>query len=259
MNRERALVVAVVAVLAGLNLYQYAARSGAQPPPQALDGTAADAAAEARFRDRLAEMAYTRTPWGLNLWSGINTVQNPWDVWIIQEIIFEVKPDFIVETGTYRGGSAAMWATILEQANPGGRVITVDIADLSARARRLPIAKRSVEFLVGSSTDVRILGRIRQRVAGKKVLVILDSSHLKSHVLRELELYAPMVDVGSYLIVQDSNPKGYPVLQSVPPGGEGPMEAIEAFLAENPGFVADRSRERFLFTMQPQGYLKRVR
>jgi len=85
-------------------------------------------------------------------------------------------------------------------------------------------------------------------------LVILDSDHSKAHVLQEMELYAPMISVGSYLIVEDTNLHGHPVL---PEFGPGPMEAVAEFLPKNPDFIVDRSREKFFMTFNPGGYLKR--
>jgi cephalosporin hydroxylase len=149
-----------------------------------------------------------------------------------------------------------LWACILEEVNPGGKVITVDIEDMSAEAREMPLAKRMVEFLIGSSTDPSIVKAIGEKTAGKKVVVILDSLHTKEHVYDELKLYAPMVSVGSYLIAQDTNINGHPVLEGF---GPGPMEAVEQFLKENGNFEVDRSREKLLFTMHPGGYLKRIK
>ena len=193
--------------------------------------------------------------WRLNKWLGILTEQNPNDVWITQEIIVETRPDFIIETGTLCGGSAAVWATILEQVNPEGRVITIDIMDQAQEARKLPIVQKHVEFLHGSSTAAHIINEVKSRVEGKKVLVILDSDHSKQHVLNELAAYAPLVTIGSYLIVQDTNVNCHPVARSF---GPGPMEAIQEFLAANHDFIADRERERLMFTMHPKGYLRRI-
>jgi len=215
----------------------------------------------AEFKKRVADLyhqAFYESPntWRVNKWLGILTEQNPNDVWITQEIIVETRPDFIVETGTLCGGSAALWATILEQVNPEGRVITIDILDQAQKARSLPVVQKHVDFLHGSSTAPGIVGDVRRRVEGKKVLVILDSDHSRQHVSRELAAYAPLVTVGSYLIVQDTNVNAHPV---EPTFGPGPMEALEEFLAANRNFVPDRGRERLLFTMHPRGYLKRIR
>jgi cephalosporin hydroxylase len=213
------------------------------------------------FEKRVVDLyhqAFYNSPntWRLNKWLGILTEQNPNHVWITQEIIVETRPDFIIETGTLCGGSAALWSTILEQVNPKGRVITIDILDQAQQARNLPIVQRHVDFLHGSSTATDIVDYVKYWVEGKKVLVILDSDHSKQHVLNELAAYAPLVTVGSYLIVQDTNVNGHPVARTF---GPGPMEALAEFLGANPNFVPDRGRERLMFTMNPNGYLKRIR
>jgi cephalosporin hydroxylase len=196
----------------------------------------------------------TKTALWPNRWLGVPTLQNPMDVWVTQEIITEVKPDFVIESGTYKGGSAAIWAMLLEQVNPAGRVITIDIEDqVVAAAKRLPIVQRRVDFLIGSSTDPEIVAEVWKRTSGKRVLVLLDSAHTKEHVLAELEAYSPMVPIGSYLIVQDT---GGVLIQDPNPG---PAQALEEFLAKDDHFEPDRKRERMLLTMHPKGYLKRVR
>jgi len=197
-----------------------------------------------------------RETWPKNKWLGIPALQNPLDVWITQEILTEVKPDFVVETGTFAGGSAALWATILEQLNDNARVITIDVQDLSEPFRKTPILQKRVDFLIGSSVAPEIVADVKKRVDGKSAVVILDALHTKEHVLNELNAYAPIVPVGSYMIVQDGVFNGHPV-----PGGwgPGPYEAIEAFLAQSDEFVADRSRERLLVTSNPMGFLRRVK
>jgi cephalosporin hydroxylase len=195
--------------------------------------------------------------WNLQ-WLGIPTVQNPNDVWVTQEIIAEVKPDFIIETGTAQGGSAAIWAMIQREVNPKGRVITIDIENAAARDRMSEKLLEHIDFIVGSSVDPDIVARISERVKGARTLVILDSDHHRSHVLKELEAYASVVSVGSYVIVQDTNIGGHPAVCPAYPGA-GPMEAVAEFLAAHPQFQADVSREKLLFTMHPGGYLKRIR
>src|SRR6266576_6535356 len=156
--------------------------------------------------ERFHKLSYddAETLWR-NQWLGIPTQQNPNDAWIIQEIIAEVKPDYIVEAGTFKGGSAVMWATILHEINPNGRVITIDIEDKSAEARKLDLAQKMITFMIGSSTDPTIVSGITERVKGRKTVVVLDSDHHRDHVLKEMENYSPLVNVGSYLIVQDSD------------------------------------------------------
>jgi cephalosporin hydroxylase len=199
-----------------------------------------------------------------NRWMGVRAAQNPNDVWITQEILFEVKPDFVVETGTYRGGSAVLWAMILREINPEGRVITIDIEDNLPDAKKLPIFKERVDFLLGSSTAPAIVAEVKRRVAGHKAVLILDSDHRKPHVLGELRAYADIVPVGSYIIVQDSNINGHPAfldpkgLSASLAGQPGPWEAVQEFLAADRRFTVDRDRERLMLTMNPNGFLRRT-
>ena len=189
-----------------------------------------------------------------NRWCGIPTLQHPFDAWVTQEIICEVRPDLIVELGSYRGGSALMWSMVLAQVFPDGRVLTVDIEDRLDRARQMPWFGQHVETLTGSTTDPRIVTEVTARAAGKKTLVILDSDHSKAHVAAELDAYAPLVSERSYLIVQDGVVNGHPV---EPDYGPGPFEAVTEFLARDDRFEIDRSRERMLFTFNPNGFLRR--
>ena len=147
-------------------------------------------------------------------------------------------------------------ATILQQVNPDGRVITIDIKDQASESRKLLIVKDKVDFLTGSSVDPAIFAEIEKRVRGKKVLVILDSDHSKQHVLAEMKAFAPLVSKESYMIVQDSNINGHPVYANF---GPGPQEAIDEFLAMNDQFRSDSNAERLMFTMHPRGYLKRIK
>jgi hypothetical protein len=111
--------------------------------------------------DRFHDLFYkNRNAVGRNQWMGIRTQQNPNDVWITQEILFEVKPDFVVECGAFMGGSAVLWATLLREINPAGRVIAIDVEDRLGEAKKLPIFKERVDFLLGSSTAPEIeIGR----------------------------------------------------------------------------------------------------
>ncbi len=195
--------------------------------------------------------------WSLS-WLGVPTQQNPNDVWITQEIIVERKPDYIIETGTASGGSSTIWAMIQREVNPRGRVITIDIEDQKKGQVFPPGIAGRVDYLIGSSVDDKIVETVRRKVHGMTALVILDSNHHKAHVLREIQLYSELVNVGSYLIVQDTNISGHPV-PLVGHVGDGPMEAVEEFLAANRQFEPDLGREKLLFTMHPHGYLKRVR
>jgi len=190
-----------------------------------------------------------------NRYLGIPTWQHPFDAWATQEIICEVRPDLIVECGSNLGGSALMWSTLLDQVNPNGRVLTIDIERRVTNARLFPAFER-VEALVGSTTDAAVVAKVRSRAAGKRTLVILDSDHARDHVRAELDAYWSVVTPGSYLIVQDGVVNGHPV---DPDHGPGPFEAVAEFLEANPGkFAVDTDRERMLFTFNPGGFLRRI-
>lgn len=189
-------------------------------------------------------------------WLGIPTLENPCDMWSIQEIISEIKPDFIVETGTFKGGGALFYASLLQIVNPAGKVITVDIKPQMEQAGKLELFKDRVEFIEGSSTSDDVIHKIAERVKGAKVMVTLDSDHHMKHVLKELELYSGFVSLGSYLIVQDTSHNGHPIQTTY---GKGPKEAMEEFLKTHENFVSDQSREKFLLTFFPGGYLKRIK
>jgi cephalosporin hydroxylase len=187
---------------------------------------------------------------GNTFWMGVPIQKLPFDTWAIQEILWEVRPDVIVETGTYKGGSAYYYATLLD-AIGHGRILSVDIEpqpDLPRHGR--------ITYLVGSSTAPSIIEQIQRSIQpGEKVLVLLDSAHSAEHVSREISLYGPLVSPGSYLIVEDTHFNGNPIL---PNFGPGPWEAVDALLASNSDFQPDRTREKFGITFNPRGYLRRV-
>jgi cephalosporin hydroxylase len=165
-------------------------------------------------------------------------------------MIFEEKPDLIIETGTASGGSASFFASLFDLIGKG-EVITVDVEDIKGRPRN-----NRITYLLGSSTSKEIVEQIRSLASNKeKVMVILDSDHRKTHVLNELKIYWEFVTKKSYLVIEDTNINGHPVL---PDFGGGPMEAVEDFLKENKSFVVDRSKEKFFLTFNPKGYLRRT-
>jgi cephalosporin hydroxylase len=183
-------------------------------------------------------------------WFGYRTLKSPLDLWAYQEIIVDTRPDLIVETGTHLGGSALYLASILDLLGRGS-VLTVDIT----AANGLPSHPR-IRYLVGSSIDPDIVATVHAAAKGKRVMVLLDSDHSAGHVRQELAAYADLVAVGCYLVVEDTNVNGHPVK---PDFGPGPMEALVDFLADRTDFVSDPDRERFLLTLNPRGFLRRVR
>jgi len=189
--------------------------------------------------------------WRSTKFLGVPTQKCPFDLFVYQEILFEEKPDVIIEAGTAFGGGAYYLASICDLMGHG-EVITIDITNTA----QSPQHKR-ITYLLGSSTSETIFREVESRIQGKeKVLVILDSDHSKSHVLAEMKLYSRFVTVGSYLIVEDSNVNGHPVN---PEHGPGPMEALQEFLREHDEFVIDKKREKHYISFNTNGYLKRVR
>jgi cephalosporin hydroxylase len=189
--------------------------------------------------------------WRNTYWMGVPTLKLPLDLWIYQEILYELKPEIIVEAGTNRGGSALFMAHICDLLGKG-RIITVDIKQYPGQPQHPRIS-----YLVGSSIDEGIVAQVKSHIQpGEQVMVVLDSEHRKPHVDRELELYGDLVTPQSYLILEDTFLNGYPVDATF---GLGPMEAIQEYLKKHPEFVIDTSREKFLVTWNPNGYLKRVK
>ena len=218
------------------------------------------AVTSARFRvdrrlDRAAvsrahDVLYQSDAWTEATWLGAQALKNPLDLWIYQEIVFETRPQLIVETGTYRGGSALYLASLCDLMD-SGEVLSIDIQPVRDDYPSHP----RVTYLGGrSSTDPEVVGEVRERASGRPILVILDSDHSQKHVEAELAVYAPLVPVGSYVIVEDSNIGQ--IRKDLMPG---PLEAVETFLAQTDEFVIDREREKFLITFNPSGYLRRVR
>lgn len=188
---------------------------------------------------------------------GVHIQKNPMDLWMMQQLIYEVRPDVIVETGSLEGGSALYWAHILDGMGlTDSRVITIDIENRTHGAASQPLWQRYVEFIHADSVAPSTIAQVRQRVGNRRVLVVLDSLHTRDHVLREMELYGELVAPGSYMVVEDTNIDAIPVLTDY---GAGPMAAVIDYL-ENGGdryFEQDFSREAFIQTYNPGGWLRR--
>lgn len=197
------------------------------------------------------KLFYDSKVWlGQTLWQGVPVYKCPLDLWMYQEIIYQLKPDLIIELGTADGGSALYLANILDLINKG-EIVTVDIQSAENKPQH-----HRIKYLTGSSISVPILESIASLVKGKDtVMVILDSLHSMDHVLMELQLYNQFVTVGSYLILEDTNINGHPVL---PEFGPGPMEALNVFLTGRNDFIIDKSCEKLFVTFFPNGFLKKV-
>ncbi|MFA7632317.1 MAG: cephalosporin hydroxylase family protein, partial [Thiohalomonadaceae bacterium] len=204
-------------------------------------------------------------------WLGRPIIQNPIDIMAMQEIIWEVKPDLIIETGIAHGGSLIFSASMLElNAACGGpidaEVLGIDI-DIRAHNRNAieehPMSRR-ISMIQGSSIAPEIIAQAVEKAKDKKrVLVCLDSNHTHEHVLAELQAYAPLISGGSYCIVFDTFVEDVPadVFKNRPwHPGNSPKTAVWEYLKTHPEFEIDKSiHQKLLITVAPDGYLKRVR
>ena len=202
--------------------------------------------------DKFHTKYYYSKVWAETYWMGKHVFKCPLDLWVYQEMIFELKPELIIETGTFHGGSALFFANLFDIMGHG-LVITIDVDKMPD----LPVHGRII-YLEGSSLSDKILGKVKEYAAGKSnVIVFLDSDHRCEHVLQELEVYSKFVSKGSYIVVEDSNLNGHPVYSGFGQG-PGPTEAIEKFMKSNKEFKIDKSKEKFHLTFNPNGYLKKI-
>jgi cephalosporin hydroxylase len=197
-------------------------------------------------------------------------MQFPSDNWVAQEIICEIKPDVILEIGTGEGGTTLFYAAILEKVNEQGKVITVSSESPDTYRRKLEVKllkkgysetvraqqnaakayeyklwKEKIMFIAGNSEDPAVIDKIIPMIQGRKALILLDAQESKIHMSKDLTHYALPVAAGSYIIVHDT------VKAEV-------YEAVQQFVKHNDNFQIDHSRERFLITLSPSGFLKKV-
>lgn len=199
-------------------------------------------------------------------WLGRPIIQFPQDIIAMQEIIWQVKPDLIIETGIAHGGSLIFYASMLELLGGDGQVLGIDI-DIRkhnlVEIEKHPMFKM-ITMIEGSSTDGEVVKQVYNFAKNKKrILVALDSNHTHDHVLKELQLYSSLVTNGSYLVVFDT------VIEDMPEGffpdrpwgkGNNPKTAVWEFLKTNDRFEIDKEIEnKLLITVVPDGYLKCIK
>jgi len=194
--------------------------------------------------------------WKSTSWLGVRTLKSVSDMWNYQEILADLRPRLVVEFGTAYGGSALFFASVLDGLGVDYQVLTVDT--LRSRIDDRTIDHPRIEVLTASSTAAETAARIAELkdLFPGPIFAILDSDHSAAHVAEELASITPLLSPRDYLVVEDSNINGHPVL---PDYGPGPYEAIEEFLAAHPGaYQRDESREaKFGFTFAPGGFLIR--
>lgn len=195
-------------------------------------------------------------------WLGMPVIQFPQDLVALQEIIWRVRPDLIVETGVAHGGGTVFLASMLDLLGGSGSVVGIDV-DIRAHNRHAiethPLARR-ITLIDGSSTQPSVVERVAVLAAGKRVMAVLDSDHTHAHVLAELRAYAPLVGKGSYIAVLDT------IVERMAPGdigdrpwgpGNSPMTAVQEFLRLDRRFEVDIALENtLLISVAPGGYLR---
>jgi cephalosporin hydroxylase len=200
---------------------------------------------------------YETEVWKRTSFLGVPCQKSVSDMWNYQEILVDLKPSVVLEMGTLRGGSTLYFAEILQLIGTHSRILSVDIDQsvVDQRVRRHP----RVELLQCDTTSPMVASRFAELrlVYGGRAFCIVDSDHTKQHVLGELMLLRSVTEPGDYVIVEDGNINGHPVL---PDWGLGPYEALEEYLAQYPDdYTRDLERERkFGFTFAPKGFLIRV-
>ncbi len=233
----------------------------------------------ARFRDAMVDL--TRLDYEYNFdMMGRPIIQMPQDIVAMQEIVWQVKPDLIIETGIAHGGSlilsAAMLAlleyadavcngSVVDPKSPKRKVIGIDIdirAHTKAAMEAHPMASR-IQMIQGSSVAQELVDQVGEIASNyNRILVCLDSNHTHEHVLAELEAYAPLVSVGSYCVVFDTNIEDLPaeLIGDRPWGvGNNPKTAVREYLKSHTEFEIDkRTEQKLLITVAPDGYLKRI-
>ncbi len=204
-------------------------------------------------------------------WLGRPIIQHPEDLVRLQEVIFTLRPDVIIETGVAHGGSLIFYASLFKATGSEGRVVGIDIEIRPHNRRAIEDHELAgyISLLEGDSAAPEVVARARGFVRpGDKVMIILDSNHAKDHVMKELEAYAPLVSPGSYIVATDGimglvhdTPRGKPEWAS-----DNPTQAASEFAARHPDFVLEEPKWRFnesgldrTITAWPGAWLKRVR
>ncbi len=200
-------------------------------------------------------------------WLGRPIIQYPEDIVAIQELIWDIKPDLIIEAGIAHGGSIILSASILDMIGGRGKVLGIDI-DIRKHNRKeieghRMFKNKRIIMIEGSSIDLKVIEKVRKIAkSAKRVLIFLDSNHAHDHVLKELELYSPLVTKGSYIVVFDTIanylPKG--AIKNRPWNEKhNPKTALDKFLPKHKNFAVDKEIEyKFLITAAPGGFIKRI-
>jgi len=230
---------------------------------------AARMAADEELRAAATELVVRSAPYKYTYnfrWLGLPVIQFPQDLVALQEIVWAVKPELVIETGVARGGSLVFYASLLQLLGGDRRVVGIEL-ELRPHNRAALEAHPMfpwISLVDGSSIDPEVVARVAALAAGRgPIMVVLDANHTHAHVLAELRAYAPLVTPGSYLVVLDT------LIEAMPDGmfadrpwgrGDNPWTAVHEFLSTTDRFVVDTELEnRLLISVAPRGYLKCVK
>ena len=177
-------------------------------------------------------------------WKGVTVIKYATDMILYSEMIYQNKPDFIIEAGTAYGGSAFFFADMLNTLCGGGKVLTIDT--------RNRVTKRhpDVEYIIGSSTDPKIVEKVINLTQKGSVMVVLDSDHSLDHVKSELSIYNDIVTPNQFMVVEDCYVRRERI--------SGPGKAVNWFLPLNKSFVRENPEEKFLISVTREGWLRKL-
>lgn len=194
-----------------------------------------------------------------NHWLGVRLQQYPADLQTYEELLYKVRPDIIIETGTFYGGSALFLADIMEHINPDAPIVTIDITDeylnkTKAAGQWRPALAKKIHFIKGDSVGDETLAQVEKLAAGKKrVIVLLDSLHTADHVKKELDRYSPLVSPGSYILVNDTHHDTLSTAHE----GEGPLAAAQYFEKLDNDFELVPDLPRYSISAMHHGIFRR--
>lgn len=199
-------------------------------------------------------------------WLGRPIIQFPQDIVAMQELVWQIKPGIIIETGIAHGGSLILYASMLELIGGDGFVVGIDVdirAHNRAEIEKHPMYKR-IKMIEGSSIAPEVITQVKRLAQGRApVMVVLDSNHTHEHVLSELRAYAPLVTKGSYCVVFDTvvEQMSKDFFPNRPWGpGNNPYTAVQEYLKETNRFeVANEIEQKLQITVAPSGYLRCVK
>lgn len=237
-----------------------------QEKEQNIESIGKDSALKKQGLDLMSNSAAYKYTYNFT-WMGRPIIAYPQDMIAMQEIIWDVKPDLIIETGVAHGGSIVYYASLLELIGNDGLVVGIDI-DIRKHNRELieahPMFKR-IQLIEGSSVSKNTIEQVLKIVSNrKKVMVCLDSNHTHNHVLEELKLFSPFVSIGSYCVVFDTAiedlPSDYDWGERPWGKGNNPKTAVQEFLKEHDEFKIDTDiHSKLLLSVAPDGFLKRIK